>query len=1169
MPQLSISGIFRGGLAGVQVDLIDSGTNNRVDATNTDKNGNWEFPRPGVGTYNIEFSGRGANPSDYIFGIEIIDGEGSEQFLNDTPPSGVFGDAGTPIDNFTNRLESRVEVEWAYTQDAVNFAHGFIVRWEHGSSSGQAVTTASPSRKLDSTIRKTTIEIPADDFITIKVYAYFAGKSGSNEDAGYQHASWVDSQPVVLASLSGWDSETAFLQGGAAKLHSDGYLELGTAIGNYAKIDASHATYRMWIGHTDPTLATFSVEKDGTFHALAGDIASWDIGTGKLVGGNVVGEYTGLQSGAGATRTFFAGADDNAGTDANAYITASGEAFFNNITLSGSVSVAGYLPLSGGTMDNGAILRIDSIYARDADGLTLADDAGNLGVFIKDGGDVGIGTDSPGAYLDIDVIAEPGMIIQSDTVAPTIRWVDGADSDYFQWRMHRGNDYLILQSNTTDILTAFKGGGISVGTDSSRALLTIADQQDIGSQTYSAGWAGSGWDLDYVNSEYVLELDSLFVRGPMYVYDLIINQLSAQNGGLIVSAGNGRVESVTGSPSTEQITFQDPEGTGISQFAPGDILLIQNVNLDSTTLVKRIVRKVELTSGMTVICQPLGDAPTDAGSIAAGDVIVVIGNTKGGSASVNVLSDAQYAGTGGWTGGLATITLSYDSGDVGHTTTVRIEADSTGSAHARGGSLTFVTGKDYIVEFDFKTISLSGSTHSFRFVDGGTPKGGFIFAESSTWAHVRKVFTESDLSAGLFGDIDRFDITLQPAGGLATDEMLIDNISVRVAGTVRDAMVFISSTDAYGPYTMIMDEVDSWAAWKDPSKIKAVMGNLENKYGYDTEVYGFAAGSVDEQYITVDPTNGIRIIDGSEDRVLFQASGDILTVGEHFIYTSSTQILTVAGWTTTVSTFEKLDGSNTGVKLDADNSKIQVGNLDEQHIDLLGADGSVVWYKSDGGGGATEVLRIDDNIPMPDPISDIVLTYPGIQLVSDGRIQWGSGTGSVTQVLDGAFRVLRGVGSPPGNDILAGIGEDGSSNGFMQLLENSSATNLLRFDWGGSAWDLHVSPLGSGSGTDLIIDSSGFILKKSSSIRYKKNVEPMEIDSSLIYDLDSVSFNWKDSGERDFGFIAEKVDNILPCLTTRNDKDEVEAVKYDKLSVLLLNEVKKLREEINVLKSIN
>jgi len=67
-------------------------------------------------------------------------------------------------------------------------------------------------------------------------------------------------------------------------------------------------------------------------------------------------------------------------------------------------NTAGYVGI--GTGRPGAMLDVageakfdGALYARDATGIGLKDDAGNLGLWVEDGGQVGIGTDSPGAKL--------------------------------------------------------------------------------------------------------------------------------------------------------------------------------------------------------------------------------------------------------------------------------------------------------------------------------------------------------------------------------------------------------------------------------------------------------------------------------------------------------------------------------------------------------------------------------------------------------------------------------------------------------------------------------------------------------------------------------------------------------------------------------------------------
>lgn len=123
------------------------------------------------------------------------------QFANDTAPNGTFSDNASPIQKTKFGMKAVVEIRWNYSQGTEK-AHGFIVRWSHGASSGQSVTTASPSRKVDSTVRKFPILIPANHYITFKVWSYYSSKSKSVEHAtGYQYSAWVDYQPYTTADI--------------------------------------------------------------------------------------------------------------------------------------------------------------------------------------------------------------------------------------------------------------------------------------------------------------------------------------------------------------------------------------------------------------------------------------------------------------------------------------------------------------------------------------------------------------------------------------------------------------------------------------------------------------------------------------------------------------------------------------------------------------------------------------------------------------------------------------------------------------------------------------------------------------------------------------------------------------------------------------------------------
>jgi hypothetical protein len=109
---------------------------------------------------------------------------------------------------------------------------------------------------------------------------------------------------------------------------------------------------------------------------------------------------------------------------------------------------------------------------------------------------------------------------------------------------------------------------------------------------------------------------------------------------------------------------------------------------------------------------------------------------------------------------------------------------------------------------------------------------------------------------------------------------------------------------------------------------------------------------------------------------------------------------------------------------------------------------------------------------------------------------------------------------------------------------------------------IRVDSLGSGSTISLCRNSSFQISNCSSSIRYKTNVATLPSGLRLIQRLRSVIFTWKADQTRDLGLIAEEVAKVEPLLTFRNEKGEIEGVKYDRVTVVLLKAVKEQQGQI-------
>lgn len=89
----------------------------------------------------------------------------------------------------------------------------------------------------------------------------------------------------------------------------------------------------------------------------------------------------------------------------------------------------------------------------------------------------------------------------------------------------------------------------------------------------------------------------------------------------------------------------------------------------------------------------------------------------------------------------------------------------------------------------------------------------------------------------------------------------------------------------------------------------------------------------------------------------------------------------------------------------------------------------------------------------------------------------------------------------------------------------------------------------------------------SSSLRYKTDVNPFTGGLDIVNRLRPISFKWKQDGSSDIGFGAEDVARVEPLFTFNNEKGQIEGVKYDRLSVVLVNAVREQQAQISDLQN--
>jgi hypothetical protein len=151
------------------------------------------------------------------------------------------------------------------------------------------------------------------------------------------------------------------------------------------------------------------------------------------------------------------------------------------------------------------------------------------------------------------------------------------------------------------------------------------------------------------------------------------------------------------------------------------------------------------------------------------------------------------------------------------------------------------------------------------------------------------------------------------------------------------------------------------------------------------------------------------------------------------------------------------------------------------------------------------------------------------------------------------------------------VGESTNGSGVYGFSESGGTGVYGYSDYGyagyfsGKAAVTHTLAVGTlvlGGATPLCRNASNQLATCSSSLRYKTDLRPFSDGLEIINRLRPIAFTWKQGGMRDLGLAAEEIEKVEPLLVTRNDKGEVEGVKYDRLSALFINAFKEQQAQL-------
>ena len=96
------------------------------------------------------------------------------------------------------------------------------------------------------------------------------------------------------------------------------------------------------------------------------------------------------------------------------------------------------------------------------------------------------------------------------------------------------------------------------------------------------------------------------------------------------------------------------------------------------------------------------------------------------------------------------------------------------------------------------------------------------------------------------------------------------------------------------------------------------------------------------------------------------------------------------------------------------------------------------------------------------------------------------------------------------------------------------------------------------------VSAASFV--QNSSLRYKQDVETLENALDTVLAMRGVSYVRKDNGEKEIGFIAEEVHELLPDVVVLNKEQQPDAIAYSQIIPVLVEAMKQQQEQIDELK---
>ena len=147
------------------------------------------------------------------------------------------------------------------------------------------------------------------------------------------------------------------------------------------------------------------------------------------------------------------------------------------------------------------------------------------------------------------------------------------------------------------------------------------------------------------------------------------------------------------------------------------------------------------------------------------------------------------------------------------------------------------------------------------------------------------------------------------------------------------------------------------------------------------------------------------------------------------------------------------------------------------------------------------------------------------------------------------------------NNILIGANVGRSVGSFALDLDSATSNAIVIGNNGSKSFDIY--------NLSFNIDSNGETnavdFNTTSDLSLKDNIEAINNGIDIVNKINPVSFNWKSSGKKAYGVIAQEIEEVIPEIVSKNSKGN-KTVSYSQIIAFLVDAVKQQQKDIEELK---